>query len=395
MKTAPASKVPTVRVSFLIPIGNQGPFLDRLAVTTAAYFEAEGIQPECIFVDAAIRTAIARAGGDFCVVHGVDCTHLPDDYRPLLDPLIAGEADVVLGSRTLAFRTSLGQTVPLHANGAGLCDEMIVQFDKRHARIKRLTEFHAGRGLAALAPILRARLFSKAHTDSGADMLVAMSRANRFNRWMADTIAPWIHGDVLELGAGIGNLTVFLSPQANRYTATDADSEHLSELRSRVGHRPNIEIALCDFSDPPAASRFHASFDTVVCLNVLEHIENDVESLSNIRSCLRPGGAAIILVPQGPQAFGTMDEVLEHKRRYMAGELASKMNAAGLEVQRMITFNRITWPGWFLNSRILRRRTLSRIQLRLFDLLVPVWRPIDSRLPWPATSLIAIGTAKD
>jgi hypothetical protein len=90
-----------------------------------------------------------------------------------------------------------------------------------------------------------------------------------------------------------------------------------------------------------------------------------------------------------------MDEVLEHKRRYTAEELRAKMDAAGFRVERMIEFNRITWPGWYLNSRVLRRRTLSRFQLRLFNLLVPIWRRIDSRLPWPSTSLIAIGTAKD
>jgi SAM-dependent methyltransferase len=226
-------------------------------------------------------------------------------------------------------------------------------------------------------------------------MLVAMSRANRFNRWMADTIAPWIKGDVLELGAGIGNLTVFLSQQTDRYIATDTDEEHLRELRSRADRCPNVEIAACDFSDPAAASRFHGSADTVICLNMLEHIQNDMESLANIRACLRPGGAAIILVPQGPHAFGAMDEVLEHKRRYTVEELTAKMGLAGFRVERMIFFNRITWPGWYLNSRILRRRTLSRLQLRLFDLLVPIWRRIDNRLPWPATSLIAIGTAKD
>lgn len=391
-----------MRVSFLVPINNQAALLNRLPAITAEYFEVERIQPEFILVDGAIRTAIARASGDFCVVYDVDFAVAPEDYRPLLEPLIACEADVVLGSRTLAFRTQLGQSIPLYSNGAGLYKELIVQFAKRHALIKRVPIFPPSREfrrpissrLAALVSTLRARLLSRAHTDPAADMLVAMSRANRFNRWMADTIAPWIRGDVLELGAGIGNLTVFLSLHADRYMATDTDKEHLCELRSRVAGSNNIEITVCDFSDPAAASRFQASFDTVVCLNVLEHIENDVESLSNIRSCLRPGGAAIVLVPQGPQAFGAMDEVLEHKRRYTAQELASKMSAAGLEVQRMITFNRITWPGWYLNSRILRRRTLSRLQLLLFDLLVPIWRHVDSRLPWPSTSLIAIGTAK-
>jgi SAM-dependent methyltransferase len=140
-------------------------------------------------------------------------------------------------------------------------------------------------------------------------------------------------------------------------------------------------------------SDYRESADTVICLNALEHVEDDRDGLVNIRESLRPGGAAIILVPQGPEAFGSMDEVLEHKRRYTRAELQEKMTAAGFQVQQILSFNRATWPGWYLNSRLLRRRTLSHTQLWLFDALVPLWRRIDSRLPWPATSLIAIGVA--
>lgn len=356
---------------------------------------------------AALRTAIAQAESDFCIIQDRTLAYEPADYPALLDPLITDEADVVIALKlsnieAVAFRTSLAQTIPLHSSGFGLYPELMVQFAKRHARIKKVPvsdRSHANpqtiplRGrFAVFASVLRARFFSKAHTDPAADMLVAMSRAKRFNRWMADTIAPWIRGDVLELGAGIGNLTVPLSAGVSRYVATDTHEEHLCELRSRIDRHPNIEIAVCDFSDPADAARFRQSADTVICLNVLEHIENDHTSLVNIHSCLRPDGTAIILVPQGPQAFGAMDEVLEHKRRYTAEELKTKMNAAGFRVERIITFNRITWPGWYLNSRILRRRTLSRLQLHLFDLLVPAWRRIDNRLPWSATSLIAIGT---
>jgi hypothetical protein len=96
-------------------------------------------------------------------------------------------------------------------------------------------------------------------------------------------------------------------------------------------------------------------------------------------------------VPQGPQAFGSLDEVLEHKRRYTVEELRQKMTAAGFEVTQIIGFNHATFPGWYLNSKILRRRTLSRSQVTLFDFLVPLWKAIDHRLPWPATSLIGIG----
>jgi SAM-dependent methyltransferase len=393
---------------------------------------------------AAICTAIEQAKGEFCIIQDADFEYDPADYPRLLTPLLSGEADVVLGSRFMsqaarrplgfwqavanrilstlagmasgieisdvetgykAFRTSLGQTVPLRSKRFGLDPELIIQFAKRHARFMEVPISYQGRtqeqgkkigildAFSGAATIFQTWLCGGSHRDPAADMLGAMSEARRFNRWMADTISPWVSGDVIELGAGIGNLTVLLAPLSKSYLATDTDPEHLSELRSRTAYRPNVRLGVCELSNAEDTEGLKHSADTVVCLNVLEHVADDVSGLNNIFGCLRPGGTAIILVPQGQIAFGSLDEVLEHKRRYSEQELRRKMSDAGFQVTHMLEFNRATWPGWYLNSKILRKRTLSRFQLHCFDLLVPVWRRIDQVLPWPPTSLIAIGTA--
>jgi 2-polyprenyl-3-methyl-5-hydroxy-6-metoxy-1,4-benzoquinol methylase len=223
--------------------------------------------------------------------------------------------------------------------------------------------------------------------NSGTVMLRQMAAARRFNRWMADQIAPLVRGSVLEIGAGIGNLTEFLMPCADRYVAMDTEPEHLAELARRF----NVQAVLCDAADARSFDSFRNCFDTVVCLNVLEHIPDDCTTLANIRDALHPAGTAIVLVPQCQAVFGALDEVLGHERRYSKTELVAKMTAAGFRLEHVIEFNRATLPGWFLNSRILRRRTLSSVQLRIFDFLVPLWRKLDRFWPWPATSLIAIG----
>jgi glycosyltransferase involved in cell wall biosynthesis/ubiquinone/menaquinone biosynthesis C-methylase UbiE len=394
----------------------------------------------------AIQTAISWAQSDLCLIQDADLGYDPADYAKLLQPLLSDQADVVLGSRFLnisqrgplrfwqaianrilssiagmsvglklsdvetgykAFRTALARSIPLYSNRFGLDPELVVQFARRHARFIEVpischarTYEHGKKNrerdaLWGIASILRARLFSPAHTDPAADMLVAMSRARRFNKWMADTITPFIAGEVLELGAGIGNMTVLLATAGRRYVATDSDKEHLAELHSRMAGHPNVKLGVCDFSNALDASRYCLSADTVICLNVLEHVTDDMAGLANIRACLRPGGTAIVLVPQGPRLFGTLDEVLQHERRYTRIELHEKMAATGFQMIQVIGFNRSTWPGWYLNSRLLRRRTLSRVQLHLFDLLVPLLRRMDDKLPWPPTSLIAIGTVSD
>ncbi len=165
----------------------------------------------------------------------------------------------------------------------------------------------------------------------------------------------------------------------------------MRELRARLANRSDLRTGVCDAAEPKDFLDLKSEFDTVICLNVLEHVEADSTALANIYSCLQFGGKAIVLVPQGARAFGSLDQVLHHKRRYSEAELHQKMTEAGFRVERVLRFNRSTYPGWIWNARILRRKTLGSIQLKIFDLLVPVWRRIDRYLPWPPTSLIAIG----
>lgn len=226
--------------------------------------------------------------------------------------------------------------------------------------------------------------------DSAADMLRAMESARRFNCWMADTILPFIGDEVLEVGAGIGNLTRLLCAGRSRYVITDIDGEYVNRVAALMRGCPNIAAAVCDVSQAPDWEPFRQQMDTVVCLNVLEHIEDDLAGLRNIYSCLKPGGRAALLVPQGPFAFGSFDRILGHFRRYTREEFETKMIAAGFSVERIFPFNRATYPGWLLNAKLLQRHTLSRVQLACFDRAVPFLRRLDPYLPWPATSLIAI-----
>ena len=390
---------------------------------------------------AAVRTAVEHARGEFSIIQDGDLEYNPCEYGKLLRPLIAGDADVVYGSRFVvagerrvlyfwhalanhfltglcnmladlnltdietcykAFRTSLLRSIPIRSNRFGIEPEITVKLAKRQARIYEVPITYHGRtyeegkkigtsdALAAVAVLFRSWLSSDIYKNEGPDILDALADANRFNRWMADTIAPHLGSHVLELGAGIGNLSRLLSPRRRRYVATDIDRESLARLQCRLQHRPNLETALCDLTRPEDFQPFHAQMDSVVCLNVLEHVEDDLLGLRNIHSTLRPGGRAIVLVPQGQSVFGTLDQALGHFRRYSRSELESKMKASGFRLEQMLEFNRITYPGWFISGRILRRTTFSRFQLSVFDRLVPLWRRIDGALPWPPTSIIGV-----
>src|ERR1700733_5682098 len=109
---------------------------------------------------------------------------------------------------------------------------------------------------------------------------------------------------------------------------------------------------------------------------------------------LEDGGRAVILVPSGPSIFNSLDKELGHFRRYSEDQLRERMTAAGFHVETMLCFNRASRPGWWLNGTILKRRSISRLQLKEFDRLVWLWRRIDDFLPWSPVSLIAVGVKR-
>lgn len=395
---------------------------------------------------AAIRTAIEQATGEFSIIQDADLEYDPREYGRLLAPLLEGKADAVYGSRFVisgerrvlyfwhsvanqiltgmcnivsdlnltdmetcykAFRTSLLQSIPIRSDRFGLEPELTIKLARRQVRIYETPIDYHGRtydegkkiGLKdafdAVYVILRFAFTSDLYKNAGPDILDALADARRFNRWMADIIQPYLGRRVLETGAGIGNLTRILCPRRERYIAVDIDAEHLARLRARFQHRPKMEVRHCDLSNPADFEVLAGTVDSVVCLNVLEHVEDDMAGLRNIYTALQPGGRAIILVPHGQEIFGSLDTALGHFRRYSHEELRRKMEQAGFRVDRILEFNRISRPAWYVTGKILKRTTISRVQLYFFDRLVWLWRRIDGLLPWPPTSIIAIGVKSE
>jgi SAM-dependent methyltransferase len=226
----------------------------------------------------------------------------------------------------------------------------------------------------------------------GAATLERMATAPRYNRWMFDRLRPWVGRRVLEVGAGIGNLSGFLVDQAHidRVVLTDTEPYYLGRLRERFADRPQVVVAQLRL--PAVDPRLAADrLDTVVCLNVLEHIENDGASLRAMRDLLVPGGRLVLLVPALAALYGTLDEALGHFRRYVPEELSAKLRAAGFRVRHVEYFNLAGVPGWWLTGRVLRRRLIPSGALRWYEALVPLFR-LERLLPWRVgQSLIAIG----
>jgi SAM-dependent methyltransferase len=173
------------------------------------------------------------------------------------------------------------------------------------------------------------------------------------------------------------------------YWATDVNTHYLEYLATLRATRPYMRVAYTNATESESFPRGQA-FDTVVCLNVVEHIEDDVSALRNILATLEEGGRAIILVPCGPGLYGTLDEVLGHFRRYTEGRLTEVAQHAGFRVEKILKFNRFGVPAWWLNGRVLKKRTFALGQIRILNFLTPLFRILDPVTPLPPLSLIAI-----
>jgi SAM-dependent methyltransferase len=227
------------------------------------------------------------------------------------------------------------------------------------------------------------------HDQVGAATLERLAAAPRYNSWMFDRLRPWVGRRVLEIGAGIGNMSAFLVDR-ERVVLTDTEPYYLDRLRARFADRSHVAVA--ERRLPGVDPRLVAErFDTVVCLNVLEHIEDDRASLSAMRDLLQPGGRLVLLVPALRVLYGTLDEALGHFRRYAPGEVTEKLGAAGFRLRHLEYFNLAGVPGWWLTGRVLRRRLIPTAALRWYEALVPLFR-LERLLPWRiGQSLIAVG----
>jgi len=219
-----------------------------------------------------------------------------------------------------------------------------------------------------------------------------MAAAPRFNRWMFERLRPWVGRRVLEIGAGIGNMSAFLVDEAgvDRLVLTDTEPYYLGRLRERFAGRPQVAVA--ELRLPGRDPRLAAErLDTVVCLNVLEHIEQDGAALRAMHDLLQPAGRLLLLVPSLRALYGSLDEALGHFRRYVPDELQAKLQVAGFRVRHLEYFNLAGVPGWWLTGRVLRRRLIPAGALRWYEALVPLFR-LERFLPWRiGQSLIAIG----
>ncbi|HUP49890.1 MAG TPA: glycosyltransferase [Thermoanaerobaculia bacterium] len=416
--------------------------LDVVAALARQWPEIRHIlQPRNEGKGAALRRGIEEARGEIVLIQDADLEYDPAEYAKLIQPILDGHADVVYGSRFegyprrvmlywhrlgntfltflsnmttnldltdmetcyKAFRREVIQSIKLNSNRFGFEPEVTAKVAKRGYRIFEVPISYYGRdywegkkinwrdGLSAIWTILRYGLFNDDTGEPPTYTTVRRrGRLKRYNRWIWDRISPFVGQRVLEVGAGSGTMTRFLYGR-ELIVATERETPYLDRLRNAFRRRPGIIVERLDLEAPDAADLARYSFDTVTCINVLEHTADDETALRRAHDLLVPGGRVIVYVPAGRRLFGSLDRGIGHQRRYEKEELTAKLQQAGFEVEHVSFQNRIARLAWWFNAKLTGRRALPSAQSRLFDMMVPLFRALEGSNPSTGLSLIAVG----
>ena len=392
----------------------------------------------------AIRTAIQKASGDIAIIQDADLEYSPADYTIVLQPILDGEADVVYGSRFAdrdqrrvlyfrhsmanrfltfvsnwftdlnltdmetcfkAFRLQVAKTIPIRSNRFGIEPELTAKFAKRKLRIFEVPISYYGRtyaegkkvtwrdGFRAVRTILKYWLIDDMFQgDYGQKDLIDMEAAPKYTEWTLDRTKPYVYDLLLEIGSGIGN-NVRILMQYTNVIATEIEPVYLEVLRNAYMNTPGVEVREWDATQPPPDDLPQP--DSILCSNVIEHIEDDQAVVRNADRILKPGGNMIFIVPQGEKLYCSLDSAIGHYRRYDKAQLRVLFEDLGYSIEKLFTLNKIGVLGWWWRGKIAKQQAIGRFGLKSFNVLVPLLKLIDPILPWQGLSLVIVARKPD
>ena len=378
-----------------------------------------------------LRAALAHVSAPITVLLSPDPAYGGTSFADVTAPILSNQADAVFATRASspslpdralsgltqlvtrtvlhdpatgvrAFRTSSLKALSLQSSDEAIDSEIIVKLSAQMCRFAEVA-ISAPRTPSTLrSQLARARAlvrYGTTHNDTdnqheGYNTLARMETAPRYNAWIGRRIRPHLGPRVLEVGAGIGTITEQIEPGRELVIALEVDPFYVDRLKNRFRDKPHVRpylsgVELADWE------RLHAErIDSIVLSNVLEHIEDDAGAVRNFRHALQPGGKLIVLVPALPALFGSMDEAVGHFRRYTPATLTAALEAGGFQVETLEWMNLVGIPGWFVNSRVLKKRAVPPFQLRAYDALAPLLAEAEARVKLPVgMSLFAVARA--
>ena len=230
-----------------------------------------------------------------------------------------------------------------------------------------------------------------------AEDLRQMGHAVNYQAWQFGMVEPFLGERVLEIGGGIGTFTTMLAGRDRKVVSVEPNESCFRELQECTKAMENVRTFGATVETLGEVLGEGQTFDCVVMMNVLEHIEDDLATLADLRGRLAAGGRLVIIVPAGEWAFGKIDRRLGHYRRYSKSYSRSLFAKAGLRIKAIRYYNFVGIWGWWLNAKVGKLEGQSDAQISFFDsFLVPVMSRLERWVKPPVgQSLLIVGTAAE
>lgn len=213
----------------------------------------------------------------------------------------------------------------------------------------------------------------KKYSKEGNKNLSIIDKFPNFTNWMYSEIKPYLTGDILEVGSGLGTYSekIVKDFKNSKIILSDIDYKYLKELKVKFKHKKNITITKLDLSNFHDFKKLNQKLDSVFALNVLEHIEDDISTLNNIYKILRKKGKSIILVPAHKFLFNCIDSSIGHYRRYSKKEIIEKISKTKFKIKKIFYFNFLSIFGWYINGNILKKKIVNENAIGVLNKIVP------------------------
>jgi SAM-dependent methyltransferase len=396
----------------------------QVVLTGDGEADAEGVE----VVPGPVSDAISRLTAECTVLLEPGATIGAAELDALCAPIRAGQADFVVPSsqtgrdeRALnaltrgiagvkvqnplapvrAVRTEAIRSLTL-SGGPGFAAELVIKLAAQAFRFREVlvaplrSQRRPGDRLVLARTLLKYALWHNDADNSheGYNTLIQMDQAPRYNAWLGRKLRPHLGSRVLEIGAGIGTITREIALGRERVFALEADGFYVQRLRNMFRDSDVVQPIHAPVEQTDWGALAKERLDTVMLSNVLEHIKDDAAAVRQFRSVLPVDGRLVVLVPALMSLYGGIDEAIGHFRRYTPATLRDVIESNGFRIESVEWLNLLGIPGWFLNSRVLKRRSVPGLQVRIYDRIAPLIARMESMVKLPVgMSLLAVARA--
>lgn len=387
-----------------------------------------------------LQRAIECVSGDITIIQDADFEYYPDEFKNLIEKIIEGKTEVVFGSRFLgahrvfnfyhylgntvlniianilldtnltdlmtgykAFKTSVLKNLKLKAERFGIETEITAEVFKRKYRVYEVPISYNGRNYDEGKKIKWTDFFVCVYwlfrayfrtADVSKDVLLKIAAMKNNNLWTLEKIKPFLGGKILELGSGIGTFSRYFINKDRQVTLSDINEEYLDYLKTRFGANPKVVIKKIDAGCVDKYVSLN-QFDTVVGINILEHIADDISAIKSINNVLIDGGRVVLFVPACKKIFSAFDKNTGHHNRYSRKDLEGKLKNNGFVIETIEFNNFAAAIGWFINFKIFKRKDMPNFTIKMFDKFIPFISWIEKYIKFPfGLSLFCVARAR-